>query len=407
MKYTYTCKTKDGQVQNGVIESGSEGAAVKTLQGQGFFVLNLKEEGKSILGDTRSYSNIKIPFFSRVGLKDKIIFTQQLAMMIDSGLPLVDAFNALQEQTENKYFAQVIGEITKDVQGGKALSATLSKYPNIFSNFYVSIVFSGEKSGKLDEVLERLAQELEKDYELITKIKAAVTYPILIICALVAIVILMLIFVVPQMKKIFADMGVELPLITRIVLGSSDVVRNYWYILLVVLIGLFWGARFWAKTKRGGFILDTAKIRMPLIGKLVRKIYLSRFCRTTGTLVASGLPILDIMKTTCQIMNNHVYRSALEKVGQEIESGRTFSDALKKQGVFPAMIYHLIFVGEKSGKLDEILLSMANFFDRDIETMTANLANLVEPILIIIVGAGVGLVVASVIMPIYSLVNAI
>lgn len=406
MKFTYSAKNAKGEIQNGGLEAPDEKAAAKTLHSQGLFVLNIAAEASLLPGSKGM--NIDIPFFSkRVNLKDRIIFTQQLAMMINAGLPLVDAFNALEEQTENKYFAGAIHAIKEEVKGGKSLSSSLSKYPNIFSTFYVAIVMSGEKSGQLDKVLERLAQELEKDYELITKIKAAVTYPILIICALVGIVILMLIFVIPQMKKIFADMGVELPLITRIVLGTSDAVRNYWYIFLIVIVGLFLGARFWARTESGGFILDNMKMRLPLVGKLIRKVYLSRFCRTTGTLVASGLPILDIMKTTCLIMNNRVYRNALQRVGQEIENGRTFSDSLKKQAVFPAMIYHLVFVGEKSGKLDEILLSMANFFDRDIETMTANLASLVEPILIMVVGAGVGLVVAAVIMPIYSLVNVI
>lgn len=353
-------------------------------------------------------TTVRASFFSaRVALKDKIIFTQQLAMMMKSGLPLIDSFVALQEQTENKYFSQVIGALDQEVKGGKTLSSAMTKYPNIFSKFYVSIVSSGEKSGKLDEVLERLADELEKDYDLITKVKAAVTYPILIIVALVGIIILMLLFVVPELKKIFLDMGVELPLMTKLLLGLSDLLRDYWYIFLIATIGLAVGLRWMAKTEKGGLAWDKFKLRIPLIGKLIKKIYMTRFCRTTGTLVAAGLPILNIISTTAEVMGNRVFRNALQEVSKDVESGITLSVALKDQKIFPAMIYHLISVGEKSGKLDYILLSMANFFDREIETTTANLANLVEPILIIIVGTGVGLVVASVIMPIYSLVNVI
>lgn len=405
MKFIYTAKNSNGQIQNGSLEVPNETAAAKTLQAQGLYLLDLKQEGESKISPK---GEIKIPFLSdRVGLKDKIIFTQQLSMMIRSGLPLIDAFRALQEQTENKYFAQVLGDITEKVRGGKTLSLAMAEYPNIFSKLYISIVKSGEKSGKLDEVLNRLADELEKDYDLITKIKGAVTYPILIIIALIGIVILMLIFVIPQIKKIFIDMGVELPLVTRIILGTSDIIRNYWYIVLAVLIALVLGIRFFIKTPRGKFFWDSLKIKIPLIGKIVKKVYMARFARTTGMLVASGLPILDIIKTMGDVINNEVYKQAMGRIGKGIESGKTFSDALKKEMIFPPMIYHLIFVGEKSGKMDEVLLSMANFFDKEVETATANLANLVEPILIIIVGAGVGLVVAAVIMPIYSLVNVI
>ncbi|MCL5407533.1 MAG: type II secretion system F family protein [Patescibacteria group bacterium] len=405
MKFIYNAKSSKGEIQNGNLEAPNETAAAKMLQEQGLFVLNLAKEGENKLTQK---GNIKIPFLSdRVSLKDKIIFTQQLAMMVKSGLPLIDAFGALKEQTENKYFAGVIADLAENVRGGKTFSGSLLKYPKIFSNFYIAMISSGEKSGKLDEVLGRLAEELEKDYELISKVKAAITYPILIVFALIGIIILMLIFVVPQLKKIFSDIGVELPLITRIILGSSDTMIKYWYLFLIGLIGLAVGLRFYGKTTKGGLVLDSLKIKVPVIGKLFRKIYMARFCRTAGSLVVSGLPILDIIKTTSKVLGNRVYQVALEKTGEDVKNGLTFSSALKKQKIFPAMIYHLVSIGEKSGKLDEILLTMAVFFDREVEATTNSLASLIEPILIIIVGAGVGLVVASVIMPIYSLVNVI
>lgn len=405
MKFSYTSKDKLGELQSGVVEALSEAQAAKNLQAQGLFVLNIKEEGSGIKS-----GGLNIPFLGgRIPLKDKIIFTQQLAMMMNSGLPMLDAFNTLQEQTENKYFKKVIGEIAAQIRGGKPLSKSISAYPNIFSKFYIAMTGAGEKSGKLDEVLKRLAEELQNDYELMAKVKAAITYPILIMTALIGIVILMMIFVIPQLKKIFADMGVELPLITRVVLGTSDLMVNYWYIWLLLIVGLVVGLRFWTKTSNGGLIWDGLKLRIPVIGKLMRQIYMSRFCRTAGTLIASGLPILDIIKTTSEVMSNRLYQKALKAVATKIENGQTFSESIKSEArnIFPPMIYHLISVGEKSGKLDEILLTMARFFDRDVEATTNNLASLIEPILIIFVGAGVGLVVASVIMPIYSLVNVI
>ncbi len=404
MKFSYTCKNQDGQLQKGVIEAADQSQAGKMLQEQKLYVLDVKKEGEQkskIAG-----KNIEI-FGGRVSLKDKIIFTQQLAMMIQSGLPLMDAFKALEEQTENKYFSRVINEIATEVKGGKAFSEIIAKYPKIFPPIYVAIVKSGEKSGKLDEVLGRLAEQLQKDYELISKIKAAVTYPILIMCALVGIVFLMFIFVIPQLKTVFADMGAELPLVTRIILGISDAIIIYWYIWVVVIGGFVAGIYFGSKTPSGKMILDRIKIKIPLIGPLIKKIYMTRFCRTTGTLVASGLPILNIMETAQGIINNRIYQNAFKKISTDIENGVQLSQSLKQQHIFPAMIYHMVAVGEKSGKLDYVLLSMADFFDKEIEATTNSLATLIEPILIIFVGAGVGLVVASVIMPIYSLVDVI
>lgn len=405
MKLSYSAKDQSGKIQAGVIDGPSETTAAKALHEQGLFVLEIKKVGAELPG---LKGNIQIPFLSnRVPLKDKIIFTQQLAMMIKAGLPLMDAFAALQEQTENKYFSSAISEVAKEVKGGKALSETMAKYPKIFPKLYIAIVRSGEKSGKLDESLERLAEQLQKDYDLISKIKAAVTYPILVIVALVGIVIIMLVFVVPQLKSVFADMGAELPLVTRIVLGTSDLIRNFWYIWIIVIVGLILGIRFWAKTQAGGIIWDNLKLKIPLIGPLIKKIYIARFARTMGTLVASGLPMLEIIETIGQVLTNKVYQLAFGKISKDIENGIPLSSALKKQNIFPAMVYHLAAVGEKSGKLDYVMLSMATFFDKEVENTTANLATLVEPILIIIIGAGVGLVVAAVIMPIYSLVNVI
>lgn len=406
MKYTYTCKDSAGELQSGTIEAPNEIKAANMLHTQGLFVLELKT-GSIPFQKIASNLNISSSLFKKVTLKDKIIFTQQLAMMIKAGLPLIDAFAALVEQTENKYFASVIADIALGVKGGKTISEIIAQYPRIFSKFYIAVIHSGEKSGKLDEVLARLAEQLQKDYDLITKIKAAITYPILVIVTLVGIVILMLIFVIPQLKTIFRDMGVELPLVTRIILGTSDLIINYWYIIILLLLGLALGWRFWMRTAAGKLIWDRFKLKIPLIGPIIRKIYMTRFCRTTGTLVASGLPILNIIDTIGDVIDNRVYQNAFKKISKDIENGIQFSVTLKKQMIFPAMIYHLIAIGEKSGKLDYVLLSMADFFDKEVEATTSNLATLIEPILIIIIGAGVGLVVASVIMPIYSLVNVI
>jgi type IV pilus assembly protein PilC len=403
MDFTYKAKDNLGKSQTGTIQANSQKQAVDTLHKRGLFVLTLDATSQGKI------SGLNLRFLrKKVSLKDKIIFTNQLAMMVKGGLPLVEALKALEEQTENEMFRQTINQITADVQGGSALSKALEKHPRVFSRLYVAVTASGEQSGKLDQVLERLADQLQKDYDLIAKVKAAITYPIVIVCALVGILILMLVFVVPQLKKIFDEMGVSLPLPTRILLGTSSFIVNYWYIVIVVLIGLFFGIRYWSKTAKGGYAIDNFKIKVPIFGVLVKKIYMASFTRTTGTLVAAGLPMLNILATVKEVVGNKVYQPVFNQISQEVENGATLSAALRKhKAIFPPMIAQMVSVGEKSGKVDEVLFHLAEFYDKEVETTTSSLSALIEPILILIIGAGVGLAIASVILPIYSLVNVI
>ncbi len=401
MEFVYTAKTDKNEVSSGKVQAQNEKQAINNLQKQGLFVLELKAEHAEIT------QKISFNFRRKVSLKDKIIFTKQLAMMVKGGLPLVEALNALQEQTENQIFHEAINEITDEVRGGIALSKALEKHPKIFPKLYVSVTASGEQSGKLDQVLERLADQLQKDYDLITKVKAAITYPIVIVCALLGVVVLMLVFVVPQLKGIFSEMGVQLPIFTRILLGTSDFVVRFWYIVIIVIIGLYLAIRYWGKTPGGRLSIDTFKIKVPIFGQLSRKIYMARFTRTMATLVSSGLPMLGILETVKEVVGNQVYKMAFEGISLDVESGVTLSVALRKQKIFPPMISQMVAVGEKSGKIDEILLHLANFYDKEVEASTSALASMIEPILIVIIGAGVGAAIAAVILPIYSLVNVI
>jgi type IV pilus assembly protein PilC len=403
MDFTYKAKDNLGKPQTGTIQASSQKQAVDTLHKRGLFVLTLDATSQGKISGL-SLSSLR----KKVSLKDKIIFTNQLAMMVKGGLPLVEALKALEEQTENETFRQTIHQITADVQGGLALSKALEKHPRVFPRLYVAVAASGEQSGKLDQVLERLADQLQKDYDLMAKVKAAVTYPVVIVCALVGVLVLMLIFVVPQLKKIFDEMGVSLPLPTRILLGTSSLIVNYWYIVIVVLIGLFFGIRYWSKTAKGGYVIDNFKIKVPIFGVLVKKIYMARFTRTTGTLVAAGLPMLNILATVKEVVGNKVYQPVFSQISQEVENGATLSNALRKhKTIFPPMVFQMVAVGEKSGKVDEVLFHLAEFYDKEVEATTSNLAALIEPILILIIGAGIGVAIASVILPIYSLVNVI
>lgn len=403
MEFIYKAKNQAGEMIENQIQATSETEAIKLLASQKLFVLDIHDTQRKGLQQEFSFRH-------GVSLKDKIIFTKELAMMIKGGLPLVDSLNALAEQTENKAFAKIINQIMMDVKGGLALSRALSKHAKVFPMVYTAIAASGEQSGKLDEVLLRLADQLQKDYELNMRVRNAMTYPIVITGALVGVMILMLVFVVPQLKIIFTEMGVALPLPTQIILGMSDFIIKYWYLVIIAVAGLVLLWRLWSKTLRGSLIIDKMKIKVLLFGPLMKKIYLARFSRTMATLVASGLPMLEIIDTVKQVVGNKIYEQAMDQIHQDVENGVTLSMALKKHNpdqIFPAMIYHMTAMGEKSGKVDYVLFEVADFYDKEVEATTNNLTSLIEPILIIIIGAGVGVAIASVILPIYSLVNAI
>lgn len=399
MEFTYKAKNRAGTESSGKLTASSEKQASEMLSKQDLFVISLKNSGGFFGGG--------MTFKKKVSLKDKIIFTKQLAIMIKGGLPLVEALDALREQTENQEFIKAISMIIDDVRGGQSLSKSLAKHPKLFSDLYVAVTYSGERSGKLDDVLDRLAEQLQKDYDLITSVKGAMTYPIVIVSALVGVMILMLVFVVPKMKSIFDDMGVKLPLATRVLLNMSGFLVKDWYIVLGVGAVLFFGIRFWARTPKGGMTIDKMKIRVPIFGSLVNKIYLARFTRTTATLIASGLPMLEIIETDKIVIGNKYFRPIFDQISKDVEGGVPLSLAMKKHKVFPVMIAQMVSVGEKSGKIDEILLKLADFYDKEVEAMTSNMAALIEPILIVVIGAGVGAAIVAVIMPIYSLVNVI
>lgn len=402
MEFSYIVKNENSEISQGTISAQNEEEAIGNLQKQGLFISQIKEiKQNNFLAGVTSVKSKKVT------LKEKIIFTKQLAMMTSGGMPLVEALKSLQEEAEKEEFKKIIGKITEDVSGGSALSKAMEKYPKIFPSLYTSVVVSGEKSGKLAEVLERLADQYQKDYDLITKVKSAISYPLVIVCALIGVMILMLLFVIPKLKKIFDEMGVPLPIFTRILLGTSQAMVDYWYLFLIGIIGLFILLRYYFKTKSGRLFWDKFKVKVPIFGQLVIKIYMARLCRTSGTLVAAGLPMMDILNTNKEIINNVYYKPSFDKIASDVESGITLSAAMKKQKIFPSMIPQMLSVAEKSGKVEEIFFHLADFYDKEVEATTASLTSLIEPILIIVIGSGVGLAVVSVIMPIYNIGSAI
>ncbi len=398
MLFNYQARNTEGEIVKGNIEANEEASAITSLRGKGLYVSKIKRKTDKAVSKF---------FEKKTNLKDKIIFTQQLGIMIKSGLSVVDALKALKDETSNEKFSGQITDVVSDVKGGLSLSKAMEKYPDSFDDVYVNSVRAGEKSGKVDMVLIRLAQQLEKDYSLTSKVKGAMIYPAVILTALVAVMILVLIFIIPQLKEVFDEVGVPLPLLTRIVLGLSAFLQSYFIYIIIVGVGIGIALRYYGKTDKGRHLFDQLKLKIPVMGGLYKKTYMAKFTRTFASLSSSGLPLLDIFKSSRDVVTNVIYQDEIDKMTKKVENGESISKVLKDCPLFPSMIGQLATVGEKSGNIDEVFDSMANFFDKEVENITNNLSTLLEPLLMVVMGVGIGVLIVSVLQPIYGLVEVI
>lgn len=400
MLFLYKAKNNKGDPVSGSIDSSDKQAAIRSLKEKDLFVVSLSEK-------SGSHDTMSKLFAKKVGLKDKIIFTKQLSIMIRSGLSILDALESLQEESSNKQLHAIILNLISEIQGGASLSQAMASHREVFGDIYISMIRSGEKSGKVDEVLERLAVQLEKDYDIIRKIKGALSYPIFILVTMVVVVALVIIVVIPPLKSIFDDAGVSLPALTKMMIALSYFLKDNGLYVLAGLVVVVVSIARWQKTKTGKHFFDKLVLMIPIINKLIVKSYMARFTRTFAALTASGLPLMDVFKSSSQVIGNVIYEEEIMKIGKKVENGELLSAVFKKSKLFPSMVGQLSAVGEKSGNVDEVFESMADFFERDVDTITSNLSSLLEPILMVLIGGGVGVIVVSVLQPIYSLVNAI
>lgn len=391
-------KVGETKLHQGEIEAENSNEAAKRLKEDGFIILKITPAGEK--GGLHFH-------FQRKGvpLKEKIIFTRQLSVMTRAGLPIVKAMEALRRQTQHKYFQHVIDQLVLEVKGGRRLSQVMAKYPKVFPEVYVAVVRAGEESGQLSDVLLNLADQQEKDADLIGKIKGAMIYPVIILITLVAVGALIIFFVLPSLQAIFADSGQKLPVLTRILLGTSYIARKYFLIIAPVLVGMFLALRFWVQTVRGRAIYDHLKITLPVFGSLTKKVYMARFSRTMAILIKASLPILQSIKIVKKTVNNTGYNEAFTRIERGVESGKSLSSVITKEPLFPPMVAQLTNLGEETGNLEGVLLEIASFYDKEVDTVSKNLTTLLEPLLMIVMGIGVGFIVAAVLGPIYGLVQ--
>jgi type IV pilus assembly protein PilC len=396
--FKWTGKTPKGTVQTGELAADSREDVISALRKQGIIPTIVAE---------KKASAIKFGGFSRspkIKDRDIIVFTRQFASMYNAGIPIVQSLDIMSKQTENKALRLIVGQVKGDVESGITLADAMKKYPKAFDDLYVNLVAAGETGGVLDSVLQRLAIYIEKAMKLKKKVKGAMIYPSVVMFIAVLVVAIIMIFVIPVFAKVFGDMGVALPLPTQLVIGLSNFLSGIGgLILFFIIVGAFIAFRQYRKTSVGHMVTDRLFLKIPIIGNLIRKVAVARFARTLGTLITSGVPILDGLEICAKSAGNKVVEKVVFEVKKDVASGKTVSEPLGKSDVFPPMVVQMISVGESTGSLDQMLSKVADFYDDEVDNSVQNLTVLLEPILMVFLGTIIGFIVVALYLPIFKL----
>jgi type IV pilus assembly protein PilC len=404
-KYSYIAKSLKGEEKSEVVEAKNVRELAKTLKQQGFILVKAEAAAEE---DKKRKLKISLPFLERVSLEDKMMFTRNLQVMVASGLPLPRALQTLAEQAKNKKLKNALSDIREKIVKGKNFSEALKDYPDIFPELFQNMIKVGEESGTLEKVLEVLSRQMEREHELKAKVKGALMYPAVIILAMVGIGILMLIVVVPELGRTFEELGIELPVTTRLVIGIGTFMAERWYlaiVILIVLVFLLWTA---SKTKLGKKIIDTFMLKLPVISALIKKTNSAYTVRTLSSLIASGIPIVRSLEIVAGVLGNIYYKEAIMEAAEKVKKGGKLSEALKAhKDIYPLVVFQMIEVGEETGESSEILARLADFFEEEVGNATKNLASVIEPVLMIIIGAAIGFFAISMVQPMYSMLGAL
>ena len=402
--FEWSGKTSRGTIETGEITAGSKEEVIAQLRRKNITPTIVKQKEKK--GGLASLSTLS--FGSGVNDKDIVIFTRQFATMIDAGLPLVQALEILSTQVENKFLAKTLSAIKTDVESGSTYADALRKHPKVFTDLYANMVAAGESGGILDTILNRLASYIEKAMKLKKKVKGALTYPIVVSSIAVLVIAIIMIFVVPTFSKMFATLGGTLPLPTLLIIKFSNFLAGIGgLITLLTIVGLIVAFGQIRKTKGGRLATDKIFLRLPIFGLLLRKVSVAKFTRTLGTLVSSGVPILDGLEITAKTAGNTVIENAVMDVRSAVSEGKTLAEPLMKSKVFPPMVTHMIAVGESTGALDAMLSKIADFYDDEVDNTVANLTAMMEPMLMVFLGGTVGFIVVAMYLPIFKLITLI
>ena len=397
-EFIYKSKDLQGEEHTGVVQTPDLRSAAMLLRKKGLIVISIKPKGAS---------SIKFldKFLNRVGFSELVIITRQLATMISSGLVLSEAIDILEEQQTNKTLKKALEEISQDIKGGITLAQALARHPNIFPKIYVNLVKSGEASGKLDAVLLQMAEGLEKQREFQARVRGAMIYPAVVLGMMVVVIIIMMVFVIPKLISLYQQSTIELPLPTKILITTSNLFVNFWWLGLILIVGLGIALKRWSKTPGGNLFLGKLVLKTPIIGKVITNVTLTNFNRTFGLLTSAGIPLLESIGIVTDLTDNPIFKKSLKEAYLGVEKGLPFSSLLTAQ-IFPKIIPQMVKVGEETGKVDEIFFKLAEYFESESDHLIKNLTVAIEPIVLIILGIGVAFLVISIILPIYKLTTS-
>ncbi len=396
--YSYTARNKEGVIEKNIISAMNQKSVVEVLRSQGLIPVSIKPVQKKM-----DFSEL-LNKLGKIKLIDKITFIKNLSIMVKSGLPVSKSLKILTSQTPNKKFAAIISDVSRAVESGSSLSQALAKYPNVFSNIFVSMVKVGEVSGNLEQNLNYLADQMQRDYNLISKAKGAMTYPVVVLIALLLVGFSMFTFVLPKLTATFKEFDVELPLMTKIVIGTVDFFAAYGILLMPVFIALGVGFFYWRTTEPGKAVVHKVILYVPVLGKIVKKINLARFLGVFASLLKSGMPIVDSLNVSAEVVGNVYYKKVIADSALKVRGGSPLSFLFKKNPhLFDSIVVQMMEVGEESGTTDTVLSEVAHFYESEVDQTMKNLSSILEPVLMLVIGIVVGILAVALISPIYSI----
>lgn len=390
-----------GSMTEGVISANNQKTAIDELRKQKLTPVEVKESSKSLLEIFEAIN----PFKPKVHPKDLVLFSRQLSTLVSAGVPLVQGLTILEEQVETKVFKGIIHAVREDIESGQSITDALRKHPSAFEELYVSMIKAGEVGGILDTILERLSAYLEAAEVLKGKVKGAMMYPVVVSTIAAGVTLFLIMGVIPTFTKIFAGFGAELPMMTQILIDLSDFLRKFWYVVFAVPVAFFVALKQWRKTEQGHRNVDALLLKLPIFGIILKKVAVAKFTRTLGTLIKSGVPILQALETVAKTAGNRVIEIAIMTSREAVKEGERIATPLKKSNIFPPMVIQMVAIGEETGNLDTMLNKIADFYDQEVDTAVKGLTSMIEPLIIVIMGAVIGFIVVAMFMPMFELGN--
>ncbi len=402
MKFVFKAKDSEGVVKSGQIEASNKTEAINLLQEKNFIPLSVIEEKES-----RDFLHSIEKIWNGVGQRDLVVFYRQFATLVEAKVAITTALRAIEDQTDNKVLSQILLEMIGDIEDGMALSESMIKHKNVFSLLAINMVRAGEISGNLQKSIEFIADNTERTYQLNSKIKSALTYPGFILTAALVIGFLVFTIILPKLTKIFDDMDVEIPWYTTLIMNIGNFMQSFWWLVLIVILGGVFGILYYIKTDSGREEFDHIKLKIPIVSKMFKFVYISRFSENLSVLLIGGIPIVKALMIVADIVNNSVYKKVILKAAEEVKTGGAMSSVFAKNPEFPPILAKMIKVGEESGKVSDVLKNIYTFYEQELDRMTKNMTSLIEPILIVVLGIGVAILVVAILMPIYNITSHI